>query len=281
MKKVKIKQSAKINLTLDVVGVEGKFHEIRSLVSTIDVYDTIVIKKRKDKKVTLKVKGLDVMCDTPDNNAYKTAKAFMDKFNTKGVNITLIKKILVGAGMGGSSADIAGVLKGMKKLFKITDSLIPIAEELGSDTAYMINGGFAVISGRGEKISKKHVEKPLSLIVVSGQNPISARASYKQFDKLEKEFKPCTDKAYKHLKSGEFDKFCTVAKNDLYQASKLLDDQITANKIVLEKAGAPLAVMTGSGSAVIGVFKDKKPRNRVYRKLKGIYKNQIIKAKTI
>ena len=93
-------------------------------------------------------------------NVY-TAETFKDAFNTNGVDVTVTRNIPTGSGMGGSSADIVGVLKAMQKLFKIDCDLKPIADSLGSDTGYLLTGGFARLYGRGE------IVEPLVITMLS------------------------------------------------------------------------------------------------------------------
>lgn len=280
MKKIKVKARAKINLTLDVLGIEGKYHNISTLVSTIDLHDIIIIKKRKDKRITLTMKGLPVDVATVDNNAYKACKKFIEKFGTLGVDIVVKKNIPVGGGLGGSSADIAGVLRGLKELFEINESVLPIANELGSDSGYLLSGGYAVLTGRGDKIEQKEIEKQLYLLIITENEQVSAKNSYKTFDKQGKTYKPCTDIALKALESGDNDKFVRTIKNDLYSASCEILPEIKANLTALKKAGADAFIMTGSGSAVYGLFFEEKQRNLAYKKLLPLYKGQLIKAKT-
>ena len=89
-KKIKIKVPAKINLTLDVVGKKTSFHEIKSLVASINLYDVITLEKRSDNIITLTVIG-DCGCKTEDNTAYKAAKLFQHTFGESGVDITIEK----------------------------------------------------------------------------------------------------------------------------------------------------------------------------------------------
>lgn len=280
MKKIVVKAPAKINLTLDVLGTEGKFHEIKTLVSTINVYDKITIKPRKDSRINLEMKGLAVDCAVTENNAYKAGKIYMDKVSSMGADIVIEKKIPIGAGLGGSSADIAGVLIGMQKAYKQKADLLPLANSLGSDSGYLLGGGYAVLSGRGEKIVKKDFAQKLYLLIITDSQAVSSRASYKAFDKLEKTFKPCTASAEKALKEDNFEKFCSVIKNDLYLASCTLNENIKYNLNNLKIAGAPAQVMTGSGSAVVGIFNGKKQRDKAYKKLLPLYNEQLIKAQT-
>lgn len=281
MKKIKLKANAKINLTLDVLGVTGNFHDIKSLVTSIDVSDEITLKKRKDGRVTIKCDGLPVGCAAHDNNAFKAARLFKEKFGTKGVDIKITKRIPIGSGLGGSSADIAGVLNGMKQLFETDGDLVPLANELGSDSAYMLTGGYAVMTGRGDKVAHDKIDTTLYFIIITEPTLISARASYKKYDELNKRSKQSTGTAEKALKEKDFEKFCSAIKNDLEDASAMIVPEIKGNIYLLKKAGAPTALMTGSGAAVYGVFNDKKQRDDVYKKLLPLCKGNMFKAQTV
>ena len=79
MRKVSVKIPAKINLTLDVVGVKNGFHMLKTLVTSVSVYDKVTVRKRADDLVTLSFKGLQPTCAVEDNNAYKTARLIFVK----------------------------------------------------------------------------------------------------------------------------------------------------------------------------------------------------------
>ncbi|MBR2384270.1 MAG: 4-(cytidine 5'-diphospho)-2-C-methyl-D-erythritol kinase, partial [Clostridia bacterium] len=186
-RKVIIKVPAKINLTLDVLGKDEKFHFLKSLVSSINVYDIISLEKREDDHITLSVIG-DCGCKIEDNTAYKAAKLFKEKFSVGGVDITINKNIPLGAGLGGSSADIAGVLNGMKLLFRKRGDLLPLANELGSDSGFMLGGGIAVIQGRGDIICRQKLKLSANILLVTEESSISAKESYNAYDKIGKTY---------------------------------------------------------------------------------------------
>jgi 4-diphosphocytidyl-2-C-methyl-D-erythritol kinase len=281
MKKVKIKIPAKVNLTLDVVGTEGNYHEINSLVTSVNVYDEIKLEKRKDSKIVVIMKGLPVDYGITDNNAYKAAKLFSETFSTGGVTITIKKNIPVGGGMGGSSADIAGVLKGMNILYEVDFDMGELADSLGSDVKYMLNGGFAVISGRGQLVEEQFISKTLYFVMIREDKSISSRVCYKKYDEMGKRYMPCTKPAVRALLGGDFEIYVGCAKNDLYPSAKSILPQIRTNIEVLKNAGSPTAIMTGSGSVVYGVFESAKERDKVYKKLKLAYGDKIFKARTV
>jgi 4-diphosphocytidyl-2-C-methyl-D-erythritol kinase len=280
MKKVVINAPAKVNFTLDVLGVEDGYHKIKTLVSTINLCDKITIKKRKDSRINLIMKGIPVDCEPTENNAFKAAQAFVEKYKTLGFDIIVNKKIPVGAGLGGSSVDIAGVLNGLKALYPQTE-VLDIANKLGSDSGYLLDGGYAVLTGRGEKVDKKDINEKFYLLIITEQKKVTSKESYKLFDKQEKAYKPSTASAEKALKEKDFYRFYLLLKNDLTNASASKVEEIKANLNSLKIAGASAQVMTGSGSAVFGVFASKKERDKAYKRLYPLYKNNLIKANTI
>lgn len=281
MKKAVVKIPAKINLTLDVISSGKDFHQIKTLVASIGIYDVIKVKARKDKKVTLKTKGIDPMCKEQDNNAYKAAVEFIKEYKVNGVDITLNKGIPVGAGLGGSSADIAGVLIGMQKLYGQSYNVQEIASRLGSDVNYMLKGGYALVSGRGERVESKDFDKTFHLIVLTEKAGVSAKDCYCIFDQIGKTYPPCTDNAVKHFADGYYDILFWEIKNDLYNGAKKLLPKIEENVNALKGAGAKAVVMTGSGSAVVGIFLTAKERDKVAKKLIKEYGENLIKTKTI
>lgn len=281
MKRVKVKAPSKINLTLDVSPLYNGYHPICSLVSMIDVCDEIELVKRTDRKITLTEKGLSTGCDITENNAFKATKAFIEKFDTCGVDIFLNKKIPIAGGLGGSSADIAGVLNGLKKLFKIEDSVTDISDALASDATYMLKGGYAVISDRGNTVRYLDINKTLYLNLITNRKQITARDCYKAFDGIGKLEEGVTEKAVDALFSGDDNKFFSLLSNGLYNASLTFIPELASEIEDLEKTGAKASLMTGSGSVVYGVYLTEKERNTAYQTLYEKYGNRIIKCKTI
>ena len=134
---VKILAYAKLNLTLDVTGKTGEYHDLDSVAVTINLFDKIIAKKRKDKLVNVTMRGMGSEKLVPEeNNAVRAGEAFVKAFSTLGADITIYKEIPMGAGLGGSSADAAGVLNALAKMYAVKDEkkLKELADGLGSDT---------------------------------------------------------------------------------------------------------------------------------------------------
>ena len=256
---VKIKAYAKVNLTLEIVGQKDGYHLLDSFVASVDLFDLIVLKKRKGKLSTITMRGRGSESIPPEhNNARKAAELFSQKFQTDGADITVYKNIPMGAGLGGSSADAAGVLNGMAKLYGIDDDvgLGEIADQLGSDTKYMLTGGYARMQGRGTEITKLSVDKTLHLLLLCPKTSVSTGACYAAFDRMEnKEVgKNDTQNAIDALLRGDDVELGRALMNDLYLPAATLNADV---KETYHKACSfsPLgAAMTGSGSAVFALF---------------------------
>ncbi len=277
MKKTKVKIPAKLNLTLDVLSREGKFHALKSLVCSIDIYDTITLKARKEKTITLKEKGVKAGCEKEKNNAYITAKTVLERYSSFGVDITVKKNIPVGAGLGGSSADVAGVLIGYDMMLGGTLDLYSLAKELGSDVNYMLGGGYAVISGKGDDIEFIESDLALYFIIITAEKMVSARDCFLEFDNQNVAKECLTDKAVSEIKNGATKLFENL-NNHLYDSAIKILPEIKDNYELLSKFSA--TNMTGSGSAVYAVFENEKERDRVAKILKK-RKVKFITAKTV
>lgn len=280
MRKIKIKIPAKVNLTLDVSGIKDGYHEIESLVASIDLYDTVIIKPRKENVITVNFSGVPIGLNAKKSNAHLAAEMFKKEFGVGGADITIKRDIPVAAGLGGSSADIAGVLKGLSKFFGVNRDVTFIANNLGSDVSYMLNGGYAVMKGRGEKVEYiQGVKRTFYLLIVVGSKGVSTGESYTGYDKLDKKPDKITPVALKLLQDDDVDNFLKVLKNDLYLSSSEILPEIRDTAERLSEYGT--ALMTGSGSAVYGIYKTKKERDSAYDFLRIFYGDRLLKAQTV
>ncbi len=281
MESVRVKSYAKLNLTLHITGAESGYHMLDSIVTTVDLYDLIVLKKRRDSLVSVTMRGQgseSIAFD--DNNAVKAAQAFIDKFKTKGVDITVYKNIPLGLGLGGSSADSAGVLKGLAQLYKIDDfeGVAKLADENGSDTRYMLTGGYARLKGRGERVFHIDSKLKLNFLLIAPAEGVSTAECYKTFDKIGV-FGGDGGKAEAALKAGDIRALAGSLCNALTIPAKMLSGSVS--KAFEELASFdPLAVnMTGSGSGVYALFET--PEFAAYAKSRYKGKFKVYSLKTI
>ena len=293
MNSVKIKSYAKINLTLEIVGEAGGYHLLDSLVASIDLFDEIRLKKRKDGLCFVTMKGLGSESIPPErNNALKAAEAFVQAFGTSGADITVFRNIPVGAGLGSSSADTAGVLNGMAKLYGVEkERLYPLAERLGSDTRYMMDGGFAIMQGRGEIVKPIACNETLHFLLICPKTSVSTPACFQEYDRVEKlekleksaqnpleSYGKQTQNAVAALTGGDINGLGRYLTNDLFAPATRL------SKDVLEAHGQAVsfsptgAVMTGSGSAVLAMFETEEFCRYAQSRYRGKARTYVVKT---
>ena len=261
MYSVTVKSYAKINLTLDIVGQADGFHLLDSFVTSLDIFNSVTVKKRKDKLVSGRLKGMGMdAVPFEETTVCKVAEAFVERFGVSGVDITIYENIPVGAGLGGSSADSAGVLKAMCKLFSIEkEDCYEIANRYGSDIWYMLEGGFARMRGKGELVEKLTKSKlpPLNFLLLCPQTPVSAGECYREYDRLCVQTKKKTEQAITAYLEGDLQRLGGLLSNDLFEPAKALNADVgRAYEELL--SFSPLGVaMTGSGSCVFALFDSK------------------------
>lgn len=280
----RVRSHAKVNLTLEIVGRDGGFHLLDSLVASVDLFDVIKVRKKKGKLSSIWSYGQGSESIPPEkNNALIAAERYSERFGTDGGDIRILKDIPIGAGMGGSSADIAGVLLAMQQLYGAAtdEQLEELAESLGSDVKFMLKGGYARMQGRGEQITPIQGEiEPLHLLMICPQSGVSAGGSYRAYDELYAVDNPmgATEKAIAALRENDAKAVGRCLMNDLYLPSAKLCPDV---EIALQEAlsFSPLgAVMTGSGSAVLAIFPTAEEARWAKSRYKGKFKTFVLKT---
>ena len=273
------KAYAKINIVLDVVGKrEDVYHLLKMIMQTIDLYDTIKIKKINY--------GIKINCNkeyvpTDERNlAYKAAKLFMDTYNiNSGVEIYIEKNIPVAAGLAGGSTDCAAVLKMMNKIFNINASdeeLMKLGVKLGADVPYCIVGGTALCEGIGEKITKLKPFKNHILVLVKPPFGVSTKEVYKAFDLEKVRIHPATSSIIEKMKQGDLKFVSNNMKNLLENVTLRKYKSLIGLKEEMISLGSVGALMSGSGPSVFGFFDDITKAQKCYDKMKEKYTDVFI-----
>lgn len=164
---LKFASPAKINLVLEILGKrEDGFHELRSLIQTIDLYDTLYFEI--SDKVSFECTELSLR--TSDNLVLKAIKLVREATGcSKGVKVRLEKHIPWGAGLGGGSSNAATTLLALNKLWGLGLSLpklTTLAAKLGSDVPFFLHGGLALVEGTGEKVTPLGIPQPRWLVLL-------------------------------------------------------------------------------------------------------------------
>ena len=244
MQSIKIQCPAKINLLLKVLNKrEDGFHNIESIMQTIDLFDYLTINIENYSTSEILLDGNNKAIPYNEKNlVYKAAKLFLDKTNlqNKKISIYIEKFIPVSAGLAGGSTDAAGTLYGLNKIFKdilTRDELNYLCAELGSDLNVCLNGGKILATGRGEVTEPLEFEEFNVNLIKPKVLGISAKEAYTKFAELKN-----NSKALKTRDNFE---------NDLEWA--VIEDypqlQFIKNKY-------PKSMMTGSGSTYFSLTEE-------------------------
>ncbi len=258
--KLKIQARAKINWTLDVVGVlENGYHDLDMLMQSVTLCDQMTMEDAD--ALTLSVRMGDAYVPADENNLVLRAARALQQHSgcTKGACITLRKYIPVAAGMGGGSSDAAAALKGLNVLWGLNlddDTLERIGLTIGADVPFCIRGGLQRAQGVGERLKPVVMKRPLYIVAFQPCRGLSTKEVFTSLheDGIRDEDRPDNEAAQRALENGDVRLLGRSLGNVLEPVSRRLRPDIDKAIRDIEAAGAVGARMTGSGSAVFGVF---------------------------
>ncbi len=254
-----IKANAKINLSLDIVGTrEDGYHELSTVMQSVSLCDEIELSKNKTGEIKLSCNRRDVPVDNR-NTAYKAAKFMLEYAGIKdmGVNIFIRKLIPSQAGMGGGSADAAAVLKGMVTLFDIDippQKLFDIAAQIGADVPFCLKGGTCLCEGIGEVMTELTPMPDCAVLICKPPVGVSTAVAYQESDKYPQEYGFYSEGMVNAIENRDIDAICDSVGNRFDEVLHIPEVQII--KSIMLENGAKTASMTGSGSAVFGIYTD-------------------------
>ena len=249
---------AKINWTLDIVGKrEDGYHLMDMLMQPVELADELTLEKAENG-LTLTVSGYPRVKAGPDNLALRAAQALRECTGYRGgASIHLHKRIPVGAGLGGGSADAAGVLAGLNRLWEtgLTQAeLEALGLRLGADVPFCLRGGLQRAQGVGEELTPMACGGLFWLVILQPCPGLSTREVFGRFRLDARENRPDTLAAAAALAAGDWRGLCRSLGNVLQGVSAELRPEIGEGIAALREHGAAGAWMTGSGSAVFGLF---------------------------
>ncbi len=263
---------AKLNLTLDVVGREGGFHMLDSLVVSLSLSDRAVVRRRKDGKVRVCSHGGE------EEPIERAAERFFERFEGTGADITVYKNVPVGAGLGGSSTDVAATLLALARLEGIADmgAVKSLADELGSDTGYLLFGGGMRLNGRGERLSRVEVPTMYMLLLLPEVRVDTVRC-FEKFDDMGASFLPKTERCIAALPFG-IEGAARFFGNHLTAAACEIEPKIYEALSELKQLSPLSASMTGSGSGCFGVYPTRELAEWAKSRYKGKCRALVVKT---
>ena len=247
---------AKLNLTLSVLYKrEDGYHALDTVMQTVSLFDRVFVEK--SRKVEVHVTGMTLPAE---NTMYKAAKLYRDATGC-GALVRCEKRIPAEAGMGGGSADAAAVLRGLQRLHRMADdrTLHEIALSVGADVPFCLHGGTCRCEGVGEILTPFPLGKRLWFVIAKPKAGVSTRELFQRLPLPRPKVR--TLSAVAALAKGDLGALAPLMQNVLEPAAIELVPEIGILKQKLLDAGAVAAQMTGSGSAVFGLFETEEQAN--------------------
>ena len=248
-----LRANCKINIGLDILcRREDGFHDLETvMVPVLDMYDVVEVVKVYGDSL-FEQKGLVVDCNPEQNLCMKALRLMQRLYGVGECRICLDKRVPFGAGLGGGSSDATSVILAINELFELglsEERLVEVAAMIGSDTAFFVRNTPQLCTGRGEKMEP--IELPLQgkyLVVAKPEEGVSTKEAYSGV----KPAVPSVRLADALRKSIE--EWRAVVKNDFEKHIFESHPTIAELKQAMYDAGAIYASMSGSGSAVFGIF---------------------------
>jgi len=268
---------AKINWSLRILGKRpDNFHEIRTTLQTISLHDRLNFALSEDREIALT--SSDAEIPTDDRNLIvRAAHALQERYSiNKGALVQLEKSIPVQAGLGGGSSNAAVALLALARLWQIdadANDFISIAAGIGTDVPFFLYGGSMLATGTGTTLSALPESGAHSLIIIAPNVSVSTRDAYSslqaasltsgtsEFILSSSQNALVSDDSSQWLRSDFANDFESVIF-DIHPETRRAKD-------LLLRAGAMAALMTGSGSSVLGVFADDKRQQQALEKIQG------------
>lgn len=258
-----IKAFAKINLAIDVKKKdENGYHNIDMVTLPITLHDVLEMEQLISRH------GIFITSDDPSlicdegNLAFKALKAMEDNFSfSKGYRIQIYKRIPMNAGLGGGSADAAGIIRAICKLYNMDahdPKIIKVARSIGSDVPFCLLNKPARVLGTGENIIPLDSKLDYHVIIIKPHKGLSTKDVYEKYDTIPEEERehPDISALIEAIKIGDEQKMFENMKNGLYKPASLLCPVISGILNDFKKMGFPLYSMTGSGNACFALSKD-------------------------
>lgn len=268
---------AKINLHLEVLGRrDDGYHNIFSLMVSVDECDLLQLEEfeisRDNDTVNIRIlprggtyEWLMATVPLQENLIARAAKAYFAKAGTGGSLVIGVRKnIPAGAGLGGGSSDAAAMLRLLNSQMRYfsDEELLKLASTIGADVPYCLVGGYAICEGIGEIVIPLEGRLQYWVLIVQKNIHISTRKAYEALGRITSCPYSSIDienkkKAFEEgVRKGDIGIFKDILKNDFEEFAFGSFPELEGYKKKLKNYGADYAAMTGSGSSIVGIFKD-------------------------
>lgn len=267
---------AKLNISLDVGDRRPDgFHDMVMVMQTVSISDSVYIQLNDTGRVRAKT-NLSFIPGDERNLAVKAALKFLEATGNEGQGMTIQmnKLIPVGAGMAGGSADAAAVLRALNRLYDMPMNwaeLEVLSASVGSDVPFCVRGGTCLATGRGEKLESLKDMPDCIYVVCKPEFSISTPELFRKLDQISLRCHPDTAGILEAINAKDLDAVC----RRMYNVFEDVDDRrlrtVRDIKGIMLDHGALGAMMTGTGSAVFGVFRRGSDVEELVKKLRAAY----------
>ncbi len=262
MKRVHFRTFAKVNYALDVLGLRGDgYHEVRTVLQSVSLADEVEIEVG-DEGFGLRVEPDGARLGPPEENtAYRAWRLLRQLTGDElPVRVRLRKGIPAGAGLGGGSADAAAVLVGLNRLFGLglgAEDLRELGARVGADVPFCVSGGTALGEGAGELLTPLPPPPEHHLVLTKPSASAATTRIYRAYDdEGPARGANAVEAVVAALRSGSLPVLAAAVGNDLAPVTARIVPEVAALERKLLENGALGASMSGSGTAVYGIFDD-------------------------
>jgi 4-diphosphocytidyl-2-C-methyl-D-erythritol kinase len=269
---VVVRAPAKVNLYLEVLAKRPDgYHDIATLMVAVDLYDRLEFKEEPSGQVTLSCDDATLSIG-PDNLIRRAAGLLKQQTGCpRGARIELTKCIPMAAGLAGGSSDAAATLEGLNQLWQLgldRTELMKLAAELGSDVAFFFATPAAWCTGRGEIVTPVPLGRQLDLIVVSPSEGLSTPAVYRG---VTVPAQPVSgDAMLRAAAAGDLEAMGRLLHNRLQEPAERLRPELAALRERLEERQPLGSLLSGSGSSLFALCRDRRDALRIVRDLRRV-----------
>lgn len=265
---VTVSAPAKINLILRILDRRSDgYHTIWSIMQTVALEDEVHLRLSRSGQVHLRCDSTELPGDH-NNLVHKAAVAVLERARTAvGIEIELRKKIPLGAGLGGGSSDAAATIVGLNRLLGLGWSQMEmreIAQALGSDVPFFLFAPSAVVAGRGEAVRPMAVHGTRWAVLVNPGFAVETRWAYHELAVSRRGVTPLSDgqRLLNEQTQVDWRQLKAAAENDFEAPVFAKHPALGQIKQTLLSRGAEIALLSGSGATVFGLFGDEQSARR-------------------
>ena len=286
---ITLNANAKINLTLDILGLrEDGYHEVAMVMQEVSLHDILRMEKSgAGISLSVTIEGQEGKLPADESNlCWKAAALVQREYGlTGGVSIELVKRIPMAAGLAGGSADAAAVLKGMNQLYGLDmteERLCQLGARLGSDIPFCLMGGTMLATGRGEVLTRLPSFPETHVVLAKPEAGVSTAWAYKTYDAGYDGPHPDNEAMLKAIEAGDRRKAAGLLCNVLEGITIREHAVIESYKKMMQQQGALASMMSGSGPTVFGLAEDEASAGKIAAAVRALDdKAAVYVAKTV